>query len=50
MYQDGFRDSNGMIKMSVSRYMGNALIIITKCMIFRDGVSAKNNRFLNLGI
>ena len=42
-------DFNSIIKMVVSRHMGNALIIVAKYMDFRDNMlAAKHNQFLNL--
>ena len=46
-----FRYSNGTIKMAASRHLGNASIIIEKCLSFRDCVlTTKNNGFLDLEI
>ena len=37
--------------MAASRHIGNASVIIAKCMALRDGMlAAKNNGFLNLEI
>ena len=45
------RDSNGIIKITTSKHMGNASIIIVACITFRDGVLAtKNNGLLNVEI
>ena len=32
------RDSNGIIKIAKSRHLGNALIIMTECVVLRDSI------------
>ena len=51
MLRDGcvIRDSNRTIKMVGSRHLGNASIIIAKCLTLRDGVIAKNQRLFKFG-
>ena len=45
------RDSNRIIKLTGIRYLGNASIIITECVVLRDGVlTVIYNDFTNLEI
>ena len=42
------RDSNGIIKMTASRHISNASMIIAKCVTSRDYMpTSKNNGFVN---